>query len=524
VIALFALGLLGLAACVPPPPTPTAVESDATMINVVDLEMEEETEEPTATISAADPTATPRPTTALLPTPALPKVCLRQRFSDDAAACDDAPQYDVTLAVDLDASQVSGSQLITYTNAEQVALNALYLRLLPNTRGYGGAITVTNPRVNGRLVDPSLDLDDGALRIPLAAPLEPGDIIQITTDFTIDVPTTGGTGHALFSYLRGVMALPTVFPILAVYDDDGWDVESVPEHGDEIHADVGIYHVDVTAPEGQTLIASGTCTQPTTKRWECEAAPMRDFTVIVGNNYRRAARDVDGVVVNSYYYSQHEWGGEKALQVAADAMRAFTELFGPYPYTELDVVETPNRLGGMEYSGLVVVEDNLYLGNGVEWLTAHEVAHQWWMVVVGNDQIDDPWLDEALTQYSTLLYYEQTYGEERADAVLEGVFRQSYESIRWRGRDMPAGLHAEEYPPDLYWDIVYDKGALYFHELRETVGDEAFFTILRTYFQRYRYDIATPEGFLDIVRGVTGDAHRDIYDQWIGGGTEAKEE
>jgi aminopeptidase N len=447
----------------------------------------------------------------------LPQACLRQRFADDAAACDDAPQYDVAMTIDLDAARVTGSEVITYTNAEQISLSSLYLRLLPNTRGYGGAITLSNVRIDGRTVSPTLELDGAAAQIGLLPPLPPGAVTTLALDFAVDVPTTGGTGHNLFTYLNGVMALPTIFPIVGVYDDDGWDIESVPEHGDEIHADIGIYHVDVTVPAEQTLIASGTCTQPTIETWQCEAAPMRDFTLVVGDNYERAARNVDGVVVNSYYYSQHEWGGNKALQVAVDSMEAFTELFGPYPYTELDVVATPNYLGGMEYSGLVVVEDGLYTGNGVEWLTAHEVAHQWWMVVVGNDQIDDPWLDEALTQYSTLLYYEQTYGKERADVILENEFQRTYDSLVWRGRDMPVGLHAEAYPSSLYWDVVYDKGALYFHNLRETVGDDAFFTILQTYFQRYRYEIATPEDFLAVVEDVTGDAQRDLYNEWIVG-------
>ena len=508
-------GVLILVGCSVPSPTLPLDEGD---VDVVESAEPVEASEQSTSTPEPLPSATSSPTITPSPTPVpLPQVCLRQRFADDVAACDMAPQYDVTMTVDLDAARVTGSEVITYTNAEPLPLSSITLRLLPNTRGYGGAISISNVRVDGRTVSPTLELDGAAARIDLLPPLSPGAIATLALDFTIDVPTTGGTGHNLFSYLRGVMALPTVFPIVGVYDEDGWDVEMVPEHGDEIHADVAIYHVDVTAPAGQTLIASGICTQPAIETWQCEAAPMRDFTLILGDNYERAARDVGGVVVNSYYYSQDEWGGNKALEVAVDAMTAFTELFGPYPYTELDVVETPNYLGGMEYSGLVVVADNLYAGIGVEWLTAHEVAHQWWMVVVGNDQIDHPWLDEALTQYSTLLYYEQTYGKERADAILQSEFQRTYESLRWRGRDMPVGLHAQDYPPDLYWDVVYDKGALYFHNLRETVGDDAFFTILQTYFQRFRYDIAAPEDFLAVVEDVTGDAHRDLYNEWIAG-------
>jgi aminopeptidase N len=69
----------------------------------------------------------------------------------------------------------------------------------------------------------------------------------------------------------------------------------------------------------------------------------------------------------------------------------------------------------------------------------------------------------------------------------------------------------------LYWQIVYDKGALYFHNLRETIGDAAFFEVLQVYFQDNRYAIATPEDWLDAVEKVTGDRHFAIYQTWIVG-------
>ncbi len=445
---------------------------------------------------------------------------MKQKFIEDIELCHAVTQYDIDLTVDLEAAQVTGSQQITYTNAENVALDDLYLRLFPNSRGYGGTMSVTHLLLAGEPIMPQFELDDTAVRLPLEPPLAPGQFVTLSMDFFVGVPQSGVSGHALFSYLQGVMALPTVYPIIPVYDEEGWNVEHVPEHSDDLHTDIARHHVRVTAPEDLTLVASGVCKNPQAGTWICQAAPMRDFTLILGEDYERAGRKVEGVVVNSYFYPQHAWGGGRALEVAVDAMSAFSELFGPYPYTELDVVETPNHLGGMEYSGLVVVEDGLYTGGGVEWLTAHEVAHQWWMVVVGNDQIDEPWLDEALTQYSTMLYYEQVYGKDRAQAILRGEFERSYQSVLRQGRDMPAGLSSEEYPPDLYWDLVYDKGALYFHELREAVGDEAFFEILQTYYRNHRYEIATPEMLLDTIEAVTGDSYREIYTKWISGNSD----
>jgi aminopeptidase N len=66
--------------------------------------------------------------------------------------------------------------------------------------------------------------------------------------------------------------------------------------------------------------------------------------------------------------------------------------------------------------------------------------------------------------------------------------------------------------------VVYQKGPLYFHELRQEVGDEAFWDILRLYFERHRHRIASPEDWLEAVEAVTGDTHYALYEAWIAGG------
>lgn len=515
------LGLL-MGACAGPgtPSTPATSSATATV-----------TPAPTATGTPL-PTGTPSVAstagelvaapsfTGPTPTPVpLPRACLRQRFAEDLVNCGAIPSYQISLTVSLASARVVGEQEVRYTNQEPQALDELYLRLLPNAPGYGGQMTISNLRVAGLAVSSALTLENSAMRVDLHAPLPPGEAISLSMDFTVEVPRTVGAGHGLFSYRRGVMALPAVYPLIPVYDDEGWNVEIAPPYGDDLYADVAAYHVRITAPADQTLIVSGSCAPPQASgelaTWSCEAAPMREFVLILGE-YQHANRRVENVVVNSYYYPEHAAGGDKALQVAVDALTAFTERFGPYPYAELDVVETPNRLGGMEYPGLVVVEDTLYPGvAGVEWLTAHEVAHQWWFAVVGSDQVDEPWLDEALTQYSTMLYYEAVYGAQRAQGILNSEFLQTYQTLQNQGRDMPAGRPASAYGPSLYWQVVYDKGALYFNELRKAVGDEVFFEILRTYYNRHRYRIATPASFLRAVQDVSGDPHADLYETWI---------
>jgi len=521
------LALVILTACSPPvdiAPTETAPEAVLAEAETGDAPSSDgapatpaatQTATQTASLFSSPPTVTP----TLVP---LPRSCLREPFATDVQNCGALPAYDITLTVDPAAARVTGHQEIRYTNQEDGPLSSLYLRLFPNSPTYGGAMVVSRVTLAGEAVTPTVELEGTAMRLPLAPPLAAGESITLAMDFEVDVPTSGRTGHGLFSYRRGVMALPNVYPLIPVYDDEGWNVDIAPTHADDVYSDIAAYHVRITAPSSMRLIASGACSPETSDEemttWTCEAAPMRDFVLVLGDRFQLRNGTAKGVVINSYFYTGHEAGGEKALAVAADALTVFSELFGPYPYAELDVVETPNYLGGMEYPGLVVVEDNLYPGvAGVEWLTAHEVAHQWWFALVGSDQVDEPWLDEALTQYSTMLYYEQIYGEDRARNVRYGEFEQIHRNLKRRGRDLPVGLPAQQYPAELYWQVVYDKGALYFHALRETVGDEAFFEILRTYYQDNKYGIATPEAFLAAVENVTRDPHTELFQTWIAG-------
>jgi aminopeptidase N len=167
----------------------------------------------------------------------------------------------------------------------------------------------------------------------------------------------------------------------------------------------------------------------------------------------------------------------------------------------------------------VVINSTRYetITQRTEWVVAHEVIHQWWYSLVGNDQIDEPWLDEALTQYSTLLYFEHRYGAETAAGLLERYFQDPYEALKEKGRDVPAGLPIAAYSDEDYGAVVYGKGPLYFHALRQKVGEGKFWEILQTYFARHRYGVATPEDWLAAVKAVTGQEYRALYEQWIQG-------
>ncbi len=165
------------------------------------------------------------------------------------------------------------------------------------------------------------------------------------------------------------------------------------------------------------------------------------------------------------------------------------------------------------------------LGNQVEMLRsllemtiAHEVAHQWWAIAVGSDSQRYPFVDESLTNYSALIYFEDRYGKAAAEKMRDLHIKTAYSAGRMlSGKDAPANLAASAYAGDLqYAAVVYGKGALYYDALRRTVGDRIFFESLKEYYGRYSGRIAGPRSLLDIVEAKAPQSGVEaLYRRWI---------
>jgi hypothetical protein len=153
-----------------------------------------------------------------------------------------------------------------------------------------------------------------------------------------------------------------------------------------------------------------------------------------------------------------------------------------------------------------------------EMTIAHEVAHQWWAIAVGSDSQRSPFVDESLTNYSALLYFEDRYGKPTADKMRDLHLKTAYSAGRMlSGKDAPANLAAAAYAGNLqYAAVVYGKGALYYDALRRTVGDRIFFESLREYYRRYSGRIAGPRSLLEIVAAkAPQDGVEALYRRWI---------
>ena len=442
-------------------------------------------------------------------------------------------QYSIKLVVNDDGYTFHGYSQVDYTNTEDVPLERLYFRLLPNGhKSYGnGSLTVSQVILDGMLVETKLSLSDTVLEVPLASPLAVGERVRLGFDFQGVVPQDFGgddspSGYGIFNYSNDVLALSGWYPILAVYDEDGWNLDPISPIGDSVYSDIALYSVEVVADPDLTIAATGVEVNQQTlegvTHHQIVSGPARDFFLVMSPDFHVKSTEIDGTQVNSYFLPGHDTGGEAALSITADSLHVFNKRFGAYPYTELDVIDAPMRNAlGVEYPGIFLVASGLYEEPdqpSFAVATAHEVAHQWWYGVVGNDVFEEPWLDEALTTYSSSLYYQEVVGP-GAYLGLVDYWQGRYDRLIQDGGDEPIAEDLSYFEnatnPSSYGGVVYTKGALFFKALRDEIGDEAFFSALQGYYQEHKYQIARGDDLLDSFEEVTGKSLDGLFQDWL---------
>jgi aminopeptidase N len=445
----------------------------------------------------------------------------------EQAGLDDLPGatvYHIDLQIPNDFVLLQGREQVRYTNQEDEPLNEIYFRLFPNIAG--GEATVSAVKVDGQDLEPVYELQDSAVRVPLAAALQPGEQVVIQMDLAVEVPREMGGNYGLFGYFDDVLVLDEFYPVIPVYDDEGWNVEVPSRNGDVTYFDASFYVVRVTAPAKMTVVASGVEvgreSEGGNQVLTFAAGPARDFYLAASDRYTVVSKEVGKTKVNSYAFEERADGAKLALQYAEDAVKSYNARFGLYPYTELDVVSTPMLALGIEYPGIIGIALNLYDPNEpvaglpsrvmMEGTVAHEVAHQWFYNAVGNDQVDEPWLDEAIVQYATGLYYVDTHGESAA---------QSYRAS-WYGRwdrvnraNIPIGMPVRSYVDAEYGAIVYGRGPLFVMALAEEMGQEKFDAFLRDYYESHKWGIGTGDAFKQFAERHCQCDLTALFEEWV---------
>jgi hypothetical protein len=493
-------------------------------------------------------------TLLLLLTPSVIQTYAQQAPSEKPRAA-----YDIHFKLDFDEKTFTGTERVRWLNRDDHATSALYFHLYANMRALATAPAIDEPRLEvsevrtadtGAALPYALDDQGTTLRVNLRTPVAAGATTEIVLAFKgsvpeIDTEETGILAHIIQQVdavlrseretrrardinfrCRGVMLLGAAYPVLAAREGEDWQRKVETSIGDALFSEVADYRVTVEAVQGVNIFTSGEELKPQAEGSNSlvfTGEKLRSFAIVAGRNLRAQERMAAGVRVRSIYTAEREVIGRRVLGVAAAAVESYAARFGELPYKQVSIAEAPlvAGLGGVEFSGLAAIASAFYVDfdsqtvrnlpelvreqrasveDSLEWTVAHSVAQQWWGAAVGNDPERAPVLDEALSNWSALLYYKEAHGEERAALALDDQLRGVYKIYRtFGGEDMTADRAAREYRNFFqYAAIVNSKGALMFTELRKTLGDERFFAALRSYYKTNALEIAE----MDDLRGA----------------------
>jgi hypothetical protein len=432
-------------------------------------------------------------------------------------------------------------------------------------------VEVRNAGDNARLVF-VLDDQETTLRVHLREAVAPNTAIEVDLKFKGTVPEIDPEETGLITHVvqqvsaairstreirrardtnfrcRAVLLLGSAYPVLAARDGDDWFRKVESSIGDSQTTDTADYQVTIESPREvavYTPVPAKTVTPgEKTNSSSFVAENLRDFVIIAGNSFQSEESRVGDVTVRSIFRPDHEAAAHRVLKIAAEALRVYGARFGPLPVRTVSLVDVPlvATLGSAEFAGLSAIASAFYLDfdspairnmpdvireqraaveDSLEWTVAHVVAHQWWGAAVGNDPAREPVLDESLANWSALLYYRETHGEQQFSAALEEQLRGVYKLYRtFGGEDMEASHAARDYRNSFqYAAIVASKGALMFEALRKLLGDEKFFAALRDYYRANSLEIADMDDLRGaFIAGVPVEQRRAVsrtFDRWL---------
>jgi hypothetical protein len=236
----------------------------------------------------------------------------------------------------------------------------------------------------------------------------------------------------------------------------------------------------VVATSGRRIAASGL-------RQTFEATNVRDFALVAAPDFRVASRRVGNVLITAFV--RPGVSATPRLAAAAAAISGMQFRVGAMPYSQLLVTQTAGGYG-MEAPGMVWIPTGVASSN-LRYLVTHEVAHQWFYALVGNNQATAPFTDEAA-----------------ADFLARNVLG-ARRSSRCGTVDLDRSIY--EYSAGCYYEVVYIQGGNLLEDLRRRMGDAAFWPGLRAYLDANRWGLAPPRALLDTLDAFTALDFLPIY-------------
>lgn len=461
--------------------------------------------------------------------------------------------YVIDAQLDAARHQIAATETLTWTNPGTTPVDRLpfhlYLNAFKNERtlfwrtsrgqmrgvrasdNSWGWIDLTSITVDGveqlaKLQRPHGPDDETVIELPLDQPLGPGQTIDVRFRFTAQLPEA----FARTGYKGEFHMVAQWFPKIGVRTGpegaERWDCAPHQANA-EFFADFGTYDVTLTVPSTFAVAATGVLTSATdapggTRVLVYRAEDVHDFAWMA-DPYMREIKGIatveDGVVQVSVWHRPEQAAfARRHLHAGIGAIEAFSRHYVPYPWSQLTIIDPPVEAamaaGGMEYQTLVTTAgDTVFARPGIyvpEYITVHEIGHNWFQGMLASNEAQEPWLDEGINEWADARVLRELYGP-RTSAVNAFGFQAEHTALRIAiGNDLhalptpiaaPASAFAD---PNAYAEAVYDGTLRTLTTLERYVGSTKFAAAMRSYARTFAFRHPTERDFITALETHLG--------------------
>ncbi len=492
--------------------------------------------------------------------------------------------YKINASIDDKTDIVDGKEELTYYNNSPDELTFVYFHLYSNAQvknSYLGNLYENNgvklkfgkyqekelgteiSKITIDGIDLKTEKDNTVIKVYLPKPLQSGESITFTIEFKTYFDSGTIRNRMKLFNAWGFKHYDVVhwYPRISVYDRKfGWDTDQHMDH--EFYGDFGTYDVAFTFPNNYVLDATGIllnkeevmpadlrskldiknfkdkpwgekpsviiAADGTTKTWKFHAENVHDFALTADPTYRIGETEWNGIKCIALVEEPHASRWQNAADYTAKIIKTNSENIGMYAYPKMIVADAQD---GMEYPMLTL--DGGYDPDYRDLFT-HEISHNWFFGMVGNNETYRAALDEGFTQFLSTSTYERLEGKERVrfkaksnyverftepDLVRNSEVYNGYINSAAKNVETFMAVHSDMYNGALRhgggYSQVYMKTATMLYNLQYTLGDSLFQKAMSHYFNQWKMAHPYIEDFRNSIIQFT---HVDLnwfFDEWI---------
>lgn len=250
---------------------------------------------------------------------------------------------------------------------------------------------------------------------------------------------------------------------------------------------------------------------------------ISNFLGFASGRYKTQAILEGKTNIKAYFHPSHDKNIDLMLNTAAESLKYFEREYGPYPFSELSLVEIPNRAFARAYPATIYIsehvglKENVTQGNGKDnfsYLIAHEIAHQWWGHQLASAKVEgEVLLIETLADYSALMVMKKLYGETYVNSVVTDSTRKY---LSGRGADILGETPLYKMLGQRY--LRYHKGPVVLNAIRHLISENKLNQALKLLLEKKSNatkNYATSLDLLHIIKEISDESHHEKIDEWL---------